>query len=102
MSVVWVTSDFEELATTCTRVLVLNNGRASSEMLGHELTPEAITARVFAGQQDADAASVRPTKHEGQHMTDAATEAGRVDERGVKPSFLSRTASNWRCRSPGC
>ena len=60
MSVVWVSSDFEELATTCTRVLVLNNGRASSEMLGHELTPESITARVFAGQQDADAAS-RPT-----------------------------------------
>ena len=59
MSVVWVSSDFEELATTCSRVLVLNNGRATSEMLGPELTPEAITARVFAGQQDADAA-VRP------------------------------------------
>ena len=57
MSVVWVSSDFEELATTCTRVLVLNNGRATSEMLGDELTPESITARVFAGQQDADAAS---------------------------------------------
>jgi len=67
MSVVWVSSDFEELATTCSRVLVLNNGRTTSEMLGHELTPEAITARVFAGQQDADAAS-RPTQgpqHDG-------------------------------------
>jgi ABC-type sugar transport system ATPase subunit len=61
MSVVWVSSDFEELATTCTRVLVLNNGRATSEMLGRELTPESITARVFAGQQDADAVS-RPTE----------------------------------------
>ncbi len=57
MSVVWVSSDFEELATTCTRVIVLNNGRATSEMLGDELTPEAITARVFAGQQDAETAA---------------------------------------------
>ena len=64
MSVVWVSSDFEELATTCTRVIVLNNGRATSEMLGHELTPEAITARVFAGQQDADAASLRHSDHD--------------------------------------
>ena len=62
MSVVWVSSDFEELATTCSRVFVLNNGRATSEMLGDELTPEAITARVFAGQQDADAASRRRPK----------------------------------------
>ena len=39
MSVVWVSSDFEELATTCSRVIVLNNGRATSEMLGDELDP---------------------------------------------------------------
>jgi ribose transport system ATP-binding protein len=59
MSVVWVSSDFEELATACSRIIVLNNGRATSQMLGTELTPESITARVFAGQQDADAA-LRP------------------------------------------
>jgi ERCC4-related helicase len=64
---VWVSSDFEELATTCTRVLVLNNGRATSEMLGHELTPESITARVFAGQQDADATSDRPQRQDGDN-----------------------------------
>ncbi len=68
MAVVWVSSDFEELATTCTRVLVLNNGRATSEMLGHELTPESITARVFAGQQDADAASP-PTDNNNKTVT---------------------------------
>ncbi|MBI5088303.1 MAG: sugar ABC transporter ATP-binding protein [Actinobacteria bacterium] len=62
MSVVWVSSDFEELATTCTRVIVLNNGRATSEMPADELNPEAITARVFAGQQDADAPASRPTE----------------------------------------
>ena len=42
------------------RVGAQQRPRATSEMLGDELTPESITARVFAGQQDADAAS-RPT-----------------------------------------
>ena len=54
MAVVWVSSDFEELATTCDRVVVLNNGRATSQLLGEQITPEAITAAVFAGQQAVD------------------------------------------------
>jgi ribose transport system ATP-binding protein len=58
MAVVWVSSDFEELATTCDRVVVMNNGVATSEMVGAEITPEAITARVFAGQHDAESASI--------------------------------------------
>lgn len=58
MAVVWVSSDFEELATTCDRVIVMNNGGETSQMIGDELTPEGITARVFAGQHDAvDAAT---------------------------------------------
>jgi ribose transport system ATP-binding protein len=55
MSVVWVSSDFDELAAACDRVVVLNNGRATAEMIGDEITPESITARVFAGQHGTDA-----------------------------------------------
>jgi ribose transport system ATP-binding protein len=51
-SVVWVSSDFEELARTCDRVLVLNNGKQTSQLVGDEITPESITASVFAGQHD--------------------------------------------------
>lgn len=58
MAVVCVSSDFEELATISDRVLVLNNGVQTSQMTANELTPEAITARVFAGQQDAESAAL--------------------------------------------
>lgn len=58
MGVVWVSSDFEELATTCDRIVVMNNGVATSQMVGDEIDPEAITARVFAGQHDAESASI--------------------------------------------
>lgn len=54
MAVVWVSSDFEELATTCDRIVVLNNGRTTSELVGAAITPEAITGAVFAGQQTFD------------------------------------------------
>jgi ribose transport system ATP-binding protein len=50
MAVVWVSSDFEELATTCDRIVVLNNGRETSQLVGDEIDPDAIAARVFAGQ----------------------------------------------------
>lgn len=61
MSVIWVSSDFEELASTCSRVVVLNNGKVTSQMQADELTPEAITARVFMGQQDNETASSAST-----------------------------------------
>lgn len=54
MAVVWVSSDFEELATTCDRVVVINNGQVTSQLIGSDITPEAITARVFAGQHGAE------------------------------------------------
>ncbi len=57
MAVVWVSSDFEELATTCDRIVVMNNGQETSQMLGAEITPEGITARVFAGQHAVDDAA---------------------------------------------
>jgi ribose transport system ATP-binding protein len=51
-SVVWVSSDFEELASTCDRIVVLNNGCETSQLIGDDITPESITASVFAGQYD--------------------------------------------------
>jgi len=60
MSVVWVASDFEELARTCDRVLVLNNGWQTAELLGTDITPETITASVFAGQHASAARTTSP------------------------------------------
>jgi len=64
MSVVWVSSDFEELATTCDRVLVMNNGRQTSTLAGDEISPETITARVFAGQHESAALTATATSQE--------------------------------------
>jgi ribose transport system ATP-binding protein len=52
MSVVWVSSDFEELATTCDRVVVVSGGRCTGELVGAEITPETITAAVYAGARE--------------------------------------------------
>jgi ribose transport system ATP-binding protein len=42
-------SDYEELATLCDRVIVLSNGRVGGELTRATLTPEAFTAAAFAG-----------------------------------------------------
>ena len=53
-SVVWVSSDFDELAATCDRIVVLGNGQQMSEIHGTDITPEAITAAVFASAAATD------------------------------------------------
>jgi ribose transport system ATP-binding protein len=53
-SVVWVSSDFDELAATCDRVVILSNGELTSQIVGDDITPEAITAGVFAGAAQDD------------------------------------------------
>jgi ribose transport system ATP-binding protein len=42
-------SDYEELATLCDRVIVLSNGIIGGELTRTKLTPEAFTAAAFAG-----------------------------------------------------
>jgi ribose transport system ATP-binding protein len=44
MAVLWVTTDFGELAEVCDRVIVLTQGRQSATLTGEELTEEAISA----------------------------------------------------------
>jgi len=43
-AVLWVTTDFGELAEVCDRVLVLSEGRTVATLTGEELTDDAITA----------------------------------------------------------
>jgi len=43
-SVLWVTTDFGELAEVCDRVIVLSQGRAIDTLTGEELSDDAITA----------------------------------------------------------
>lgn len=64
-SVVWVSSDFDELAATCDRIVVLSNGEETSQIVGDDITPEAITAGVFAGiaADHGDVMMAAPSRH---------------------------------------
>jgi ribose transport system ATP-binding protein len=62
MAVLWVTTDFGELAEVCDRVIVLTQGRQTAALTGEELAEEAISAAVLrqtrpagSGQQGRDA-----------------------------------------------
>ena len=61
MAVLWVTTDFGELAEVCDRVIVLSEGRPVSTLTGEELNDDAITAAALRqirpaglGQQGGD------------------------------------------------
>ena len=43
-SVLWVTTDFGELAEVCDRVIILSEGRTTDTLAGEELSDDAITA----------------------------------------------------------
>ena len=47
MGVVWASTDFEELAIVCDRVLVAANGRLVGALTGSQVTQEAINAAVY-------------------------------------------------------
>ena len=44
MAVLWVTTEFGELAEVCDRVIVVTQGRQTAELAGEELSEEAISA----------------------------------------------------------
>jgi ribose transport system ATP-binding protein len=44
MAVLWVTTDFEELAEVCDRVIVLSEGRPVTTLTGEQLSDDAISA----------------------------------------------------------
>ncbi len=48
MSVIWVSSDFDELATVCHRVVVVSDGRAAGVVDRSRMSPEAISTGVYA------------------------------------------------------
>ncbi|MCZ2824619.1 MULTISPECIES: sugar ABC transporter ATP-binding protein [unclassified Modestobacter] len=53
MAVVWVSSDFDELATVCDRVVVVSGGVAVTEIVGQGISPAAITASVYGADPGA-------------------------------------------------
>ncbi len=48
MSVIWVSSDFDELATVCHRVVVVSDGRTAGVVDRSRMSPEAISTGVYA------------------------------------------------------
>jgi ribose transport system ATP-binding protein len=55
LAVVVTSTDVDELASLCTRVLVLTGGTISSELAGAELTAQNISHRMLSGNQPANA-----------------------------------------------
>jgi ribose transport system ATP-binding protein len=55
MATLWVSSDFEELATVCDRVLIMADGRIRAELVGDEITEDRISAAVYSHSTDAAA-----------------------------------------------
>lgn len=47
MATLWVSSDFEELAAVCDRVLVMADGAIRTELSGDELTEDKISSAVY-------------------------------------------------------
>lgn len=52
MAVLWVSSDFEELARVCDRVLIMAGGTIRAELTGDEVTEESISTNVFRHSTD--------------------------------------------------
>lgn len=48
MAVVWVSSDVDELAAVCHRVVVISDGRCAGEIVRPGISPEAVSTRVYA------------------------------------------------------
>lgn len=59
-AVLLASSDYEELAELCDRVLVISNGRITAHFTRAELTPAAFTAAAFAGFRNPPRASSNP------------------------------------------
>lgn len=59
-SVICASSDYEQLAIVCDRVLVLGRGRVTAEMVGDDVTKERITERAYASAAPAGAEGGRP------------------------------------------
>jgi ribose transport system ATP-binding protein len=62
--VVWVTTDFAELARVSDRVLIVRNGRVSDELSRAELSREAISHAVFGSAEAGAARQDRTRDHD--------------------------------------
>jgi ribose transport system ATP-binding protein len=83
MATLWVSSDFEELATVCDRVLVMADGRIRSGLAGGEVTEGKISSAVY--YYSTDAASVLAEEGtsaagEGTSVAEAGTAAGPTEQ----------------------
>ena len=54
MAVLWVTTEFGELAEVCDRVIVITQGRQTDTLEGEELTEEAISAAALRQTRDGE------------------------------------------------
>jgi ribose transport system ATP-binding protein len=79
MATLWVSSDFEELAAVCDRVLIVAEGVVRSELSGDELTEEAISSAVYYYSTDAASVLADDAAPAEQQDADVSTEGRDVD-----------------------
>ncbi len=71
MATLWVSSDFEELATVCDRVLIVADGLVRSQLSGDEVTEDTISSAVY------------------HHSTGAATALAAADQESASSGSAS-------------
>ncbi len=77
MAVLWVTTEFGELAEVCDRVIVVTQGRHTATLAGEELTEEAISAAAL--RQTREATDERPAGATQLQSTPARQEEHRAE-----------------------
>lgn len=79
MATLWVSSDFEELAAVCDRVVIMAAGLVRAELSGDEITEDKISAAVYYYSTDAASVLADDASAAGQEEHAARTEGRDVD-----------------------
>ena len=64
LALIVVSTDFEEVATVCTRVLVFRNGLIAAELRGADISVEKLLALAAGGSAHAGTPSAQPQRAE--------------------------------------
>jgi ribose transport system ATP-binding protein len=80
MATLWVSSDFEELAAVCDRVVVMAAGRVRAELSGDELTEDRISSEVYYHTTGTAALSTAPSTTAPSTTAPSTTGGSDVDD----------------------
>ena len=102
MSVICASSEAEQLAEICDRVLIFAKGRICKEIVGDELTKDGISAACYASSATSQTEAINPVPTASRRMTDVAkhdfarSSAGQLQAavRALRPACWSGPSSS--------